>query len=265
MRIYFGLPKTFWDDIVNITTYLINRGPLVPLEFKLSEEVWIEKELKYSHLRTFGCTVYVHVILEKRDKLNAKAVKCYFIGYDFDMFGYRFWDDKNRKILRHCDVTFDEKVLYKDKEKINSETTKQVGVELKLQENSPNDVTVEAQETPETVVKEPDVEQVTPEQVLRRSSRTIRALDRYSTSLRYLLLTDEDEGEPKPFVAVLQLDDTTKWEQAMDDGMSRLHKCVALSSTKAEYVAIAKTEKKMIWMIDYLEELDKKQHEKIHQ
>jgi len=34
------------------------------------------------------------------------------------------------KILRHCDVTFDENVMYKDKEKINSETTKQVGVEL---------------------------------------------------------------------------------------------------------------------------------------
>ena len=46
------------------------------------------------------------------------------------MFGYRFWDDKNRKILRHCDVTFDENVLDKDKEKINSETTKQVRVEL---------------------------------------------------------------------------------------------------------------------------------------
>ena len=34
------------------------------------------------------------------------------IGYDSDMFGYRFWDDKNRKILRHFDVTFDENVLY---------------------------------------------------------------------------------------------------------------------------------------------------------
>ena len=46
------------------------------------------------------------------------------------MFGYRFWDDKNRKILRHCDVTFDEFVLYKDREKKVLEITKQVGVEL---------------------------------------------------------------------------------------------------------------------------------------
>ena len=66
------------------------------------------------------------------------------------------------------------------------------------------------------------MEQVTPEQVLRRSSRTIRALDRYSASLHYLLLTDE--GEPKFFDEALQVEDSTKWEQAMDDEMSSLEK-----------------------------------------
>ena len=91
---------TFYVDAVNTVAYLINREPPVPLEFKLPEEVWIGKELKYSHLRTFGCTTYVHVDLEKRDKLDAKDVKCYFIDYDSNIFQYRFWDDKNRKILR---------------------------------------------------------------------------------------------------------------------------------------------------------------------
>ena len=33
--------------------------------------------------------------------------------------------------------------------------------------------------------------------------------------------------------------------------------------TKAEYVEIAKAEKKTIWITDYLEELGMKQHEKI--
>ena len=39
MRLYVGLPKTFWADAVNIAAYLINRGPSVPMEFRLSEEV----------------------------------------------------------------------------------------------------------------------------------------------------------------------------------------------------------------------------------
>ena len=88
-------------------------------------------------MRTFGCIAYVHVDPEKRDKLDAKAVKCYFIGYSSDLFGYRFWDDKNRNILRHCDVTFDESVLYKDREQKFLEITKQVRVEVELEKSNP--------------------------------------------------------------------------------------------------------------------------------
>ncbi|KAK7307279.1 hypothetical protein VNO77_40196 [Canavalia gladiata] len=134
----------------------------------------------------------------------------------------RFWDDKNRKILRHCDVTFDESVLYKDREQKVSETTKQVGVEVELEKSTPRDVEADTQSTPDTVAEEPEVEQVTPEQVLKRSSRTIRAPDKYSPSLHYLLLTDE--GEPESFDEALQVEDSIKWEQAMDDEMSSLEK-----------------------------------------
>ena len=45
--------------------------------------------------------------------------------------------------------------------------------------------------------------------------------------------------------------------------MSRLQTCVSLSSTEAEYVAIAEAEKDLIWLAYYLEELGKKQSEKI--
>ena len=72
---------------MSTASYLINRGPSVPLGFKIPEEVWTGKELKYSHLRTFCCTAYVHVDPEKRDKLDAKVVKYYFIGYGSDLFG----------------------------------------------------------------------------------------------------------------------------------------------------------------------------------
>ena len=45
--------------------------------------------------------------------------------------------------------------------------------------------------------------------------------------------------------------------------MSKLQKCVSLSSTEVEYVVIAEAGKEMIWLTDYLEELVKKQSEKI--
>ena len=59
MRIHYMLPKIFWADAVSTAAYLIYTGPSVPLGFQIQEEVWTGKELKYSHLRTFGCTAYV--------------------------------------------------------------------------------------------------------------------------------------------------------------------------------------------------------------
>ena len=147
---------------MSTASYLINRGPSVPLGFKIPEEVWTGKELKYSHLRTFGGTGYVHVDQKKRDKLDAKAVKCYFIGYGSYLVGYSFWDNKNRKILRHCDVTFDESVLYKDRKQKVLDTTMQVGVEVELEKSNPRDVEADTQPTR---TEESEVEQVTPEQV----------------------------------------------------------------------------------------------------
>ena len=135
------------------------------------------------------------------------------------LFGYRFWDEKNRKILRHCDVTFDESVLYKDREQKVLEITKQVGVEVELEKSNPRDVEADTQPTP---TEESEVEHVTPKQVLRRSSRTIRAPDRYSPSLQYLLLTDE--GESESFDEALQVEDSIKWEQVIDDEMRSLEK-----------------------------------------
>ena len=55
MRIHVGLLKTFWADAVNATGYLINRGLSVPLDCRISEEVWRGKNVNLSFLKVFGC------------------------------------------------------------------------------------------------------------------------------------------------------------------------------------------------------------------
>ena len=59
-------------------------------------------------MKVFGYVSYVYVNHDARDKLDATARKCYLIGYRFDYIGYRLWDDQNRKIIKHKDITFDE-------------------------------------------------------------------------------------------------------------------------------------------------------------
>ncbi|GJW59033.1 retrovirus-related pol polyprotein from transposon TNT 1-94, partial [Tanacetum coccineum] len=112
MRLHAGLPKMFWEDSVTTAAYLINRGPSVPLGFRIPEEEWQGKEVSLAHLRVFGCDSYVKVKDVARDKLDAKSVKRTFIGYGSDEMGYRFWDSKSHKVVRSRDVTFNEDSLY---------------------------------------------------------------------------------------------------------------------------------------------------------
>ena len=108
MRLHAGLPKTFWVDAVNTAAYLINQGSSVPMEFRLPEEVWSGKEVKFSHLKVFGCISYIHIDYDACSKLDVKSKICFFISYDDEKFGYRFLDEQSRKIIKSRTVIFNE-------------------------------------------------------------------------------------------------------------------------------------------------------------
>ena len=123
MRLHARLLKRFWADAVSTTAYLINQEPSVPMEFKLLEEVWSGKEVKFSHLKFFGCVSYVCIDFDACSKLDAKSKICFLIGYGDKKFGYKFWDEQNRKIIRSRNVTFNEHVMYKDRSTVVSDVT----------------------------------------------------------------------------------------------------------------------------------------------
>ena len=47
----------------------------------------------------------------------------FFIGYGDEKFGYRFWAEQNRKIIRSRNVIFNEHDMYKDRSIVMSDVT----------------------------------------------------------------------------------------------------------------------------------------------
>ena len=187
IRIHVGLPKMFWAEAISTSAYLINRGPSIPLNYKLPEEEWTGKTVSLSHLKVFGCVSYVHVNAKKKDKLDAKSRKCFFIRYGTDKFGYKFWSEQDKKIIKSKNVIFNERNLYKDKDVSDStgELVKE-NEQVELEEITKEDIFKRTKEDPEP---KPDTPQP------RRSMRISRPLERYSPYLHYLLLTDGGEPE----------------------------------------------------------------------
>ena len=59
-----------------------------------------------------------------------------------------------------------------------------------------------------------------PPTILHMSTRSIRALDRYSPLLDYILLTDS--GKPESYKEALQDENSSKWKLAMKDEIDSL-------------------------------------------
>ena len=102
-----GLPKVFWGEAANTAVYLINKCPSSALGCTTPMEVWSGKPADYSNLRVFRALAYAHV---KKDKLEARAERCIFLGYAEGVKGYRLWrlEPKPSKLIISRDVTFDE-------------------------------------------------------------------------------------------------------------------------------------------------------------
>lgn len=107
MLLSFGCCRKFWGEATKIACYLINRSPSTAIEFKTPREIWTGKPPSLNHLRVFGCATYAHT---RQNKLEARALKCIFLGYPEGVKGYKLWCTEPGK--QGCsisrDVTFNE-------------------------------------------------------------------------------------------------------------------------------------------------------------
>jgi hypothetical protein len=62
--------------------YMVNPVPLSPINMKSPYELMFEEKPSVNHFKVLGSICYFHVPNAKRTKLDVKARKCIFIGYD---------------------------------------------------------------------------------------------------------------------------------------------------------------------------------------
>ena len=68
-----------------------------------------------NHLRALGCKPFAHVPKDERRKLDAKSIKCTFIGYYDDQKAHMLFDPTSHRFLASRDVVFHENVDEGDK------------------------------------------------------------------------------------------------------------------------------------------------------
>ena len=83
------MPKTFWGEALSTAAHLVNKSPSTIINFKCSEEKWTGRKLNLNYLRVFGCEAYAHQL---EGKLDPRAIKCVFVGYQDGTKGYKLWD-----------------------------------------------------------------------------------------------------------------------------------------------------------------------------
>ncbi|KAL3623657.1 hypothetical protein CASFOL_032473 [Castilleja foliolosa] len=210
-----GVAKQFWGEAVTTACYLINRSPSSAIKFKCPQEIWSGTKPDLKNLRVFGCAAYAHI---KQDKLQARALKCIFLGYPTGVKGYRLWciEPNERRMVISRDVTFNElEMPLKMNQPLNSLSKGDSKVEVELRQEEK--INQQPEDEEETENQNSDQSSDNDYQLVRdREKRTVKPTQRYGyADLIAYALSAECTSEPDTFEEAIHCKERDKWLKAM--------------------------------------------------
>jgi hypothetical protein len=107
------IPMHLWAEATKKIVYVQNRLSHSALGFKTPEEMFSGKKPEVSHLKIFGCPVFVHIPKEKRTKLDPSRKNGIFVGYYEVSKAFKVYIPGYHHIEIIRDVTFDEDATLK--------------------------------------------------------------------------------------------------------------------------------------------------------
>jgi len=96
-----NIPSYLWGEALSFAVYLINKVPSSVLNFKRPLDTLSHNfTLNFVNLPPiFLVVIYVHLHPHQRTKLESRAMKCVFVGYNTTQKGYKAYHPSTKKIF----------------------------------------------------------------------------------------------------------------------------------------------------------------------
>lgn len=104
-----NVPKYLWNEAVLTAAQILNRVTTVKNGDKTPFELWHKKMPDISNIHVFGLC-YSQVPKTLRHKLDKKAVRRIFVGYQRESNNYKLFDPETGKFTHATNVKFDDEV-----------------------------------------------------------------------------------------------------------------------------------------------------------
>ena len=102
-------PKSFWDDVVNTTCYILNRVLIRPILKKTPYNLYFVRKPNVSHFHIFVYKCFMHNNgKDDLGKFDAKVDEALFIGYSFSSKVCQVYNKRLLWIEESIHVVFDE-------------------------------------------------------------------------------------------------------------------------------------------------------------